>query len=179
MNLSTVRSIRTGIEDILHMWLLQFHFAQTPPILISRMVGLDGKIHKEFISHWLGTLYSLHIPLHWPKCYNHSHWHIPYLGHEEKCQSFSLDSGATGISARDLSTSTVATIIGMAFSVLVAAAYRITLKYFTKQHTKAVFQRRREIVSHLEHFCVCCCVPAPMSEERKNVASSFSSPHMV
>ena len=74
----------------------------------------------------------------------YSHWHIPYLGYdEEKCHLSALDSGATGISAKDLSTSTVATIIGMAFSVLVAAAYRIRLKYFTtlEQHTNEVFMR--------------------------------------
>ena len=73
-----------------------------------------------------------------------SHWHIPYLGYnEERCHLSALDSGETGISAKDLSTSTVATIVGMAFSVLVAAVYRIRLKYFTtlEQHTNEVFMK--------------------------------------
>ena len=62
---------------------------------------------------------------------------------EEKCHLSALDSGATGISAKDLTTATVATIVGMAFSVLVAAAYRIRLKYFTtlEQHTNQVFMK--------------------------------------
>ena len=79
-----------------------------------------------------------------PPPQNKSHWHIPYLGYnEEKCHLSALDSGATGISARDLSTSTVATILGMVFSVLVAAAYRIRLKYFTtlEQHSNQVFMK--------------------------------------